>query len=169
MEAFSAGTSVKLNGCVNDVRNMQAMLTETFGFPADSIQVLIDVGAGTKPTGKTIKDTLAAKVQACEAGDVLFFFFSGHGTQLADRNADETTDQKDEAIVPTDLNLITDDDLRAIFGTLPANVSLTVVCYLRTGSLIHEHEDWRSSEELHKTSSLKILSRTFVSCAQVLM
>ena len=106
---------------------MQKMLTENFGFPPKNIKVLVDVGAGEKPTGKAIKQNLKAIVASCKAGDVLFIHFSGHGTQVADKDGDDA-DNKDEAIVPTDLNIITDDDLRAILGALPANVKLTMVC-----------------------------------------
>lgn len=52
-------------------------------------------------------------------GDVLFFHFSGHGTQIPDR-ASEESDGKDEAICPTDMNVIADDDLRALFKPLEA-------------------------------------------------
>ena len=112
---------------MNDVTNMQKMITENFGFPPKNIKVLIDVGSGEKPTGKAIKQNLKAIVAACKSGDVLFIHFSGHGTQVADKDGDDA-DNKDEAIVPTDLNIITDDDLRAILSALPANVKLTMVC-----------------------------------------
>jgi Caspase domain len=121
-----AGTKAELKGCVNDVKSMQAMLTEHFAFPPNNIKVLIDVGQGEKPTGKAIKDNMRAIVQACKPGDVLFIHFSGHGTQVADKDGDDA-DKKDEAIVPTDLNIITDDDLRDILGKLPENVRLTMV------------------------------------------
>jgi hypothetical protein len=47
--------------------------------------------------------------------------------QVRDMDGEGEADAKDEAIVPTDLNIITDDDLREIFGKLPANVRLTFV------------------------------------------
>jgi uncharacterized caspase-like protein len=125
---LSAGTTCKLRAPVNDASRVRAMLIESFGFSTDNIEVLVDTGDGTKPTGKTIKDKLATLVFACRPGDVLFFYFSGHGTQLKDDNADETTDAKDEAICPSDLNVITDDDLSAIFVWLRVGVNLTVVC-----------------------------------------
>jgi hypothetical protein len=147
---------------------MQAMLIESFGFPPNSIKVLIDVGQGEKPTGKAIKQHLAAVVQACKPGDVLFVHFSGHGTQVADKNADDA-DKKDEAIVPTDLNIITDDDLRAILGKLPANVRLTMVCCPHTAALIQLRGHLRTSGALYEELRLKILSRRFISCALVLI
>jgi hypothetical protein len=151
MDAFFTGTSCELKAGVNDARNMQTLLFQEFGFSGDRIEVLVDTGDGTKPTGKTIKDKLAALVAASRPGDVLFFYFSGHGTQLADTNADESKyERKDEAIVPTDLNVITDDDLKAIFSWLPAGVSLTVVRCLHTACFVRKHEHCGSSEDLHK-------------------
>lgn len=123
---LAAGTKAALKGCVNDVKNMQRMLTENFGFPPKNIKVLVDVGAGEKPTGKAIKQNLRKIVKSCVSGDVLFIHFSGHGTQVADKDGDDA-DNKDEAIVPTDLNIITDDDLKRILGKLPPNVRLTMV------------------------------------------
>ena len=126
--AAAAGTKAALKGCVNDVKNMKKMLVENFGFPASNIQILVDVGgtAAQKPTGKAIKKTLRRLCKGCKPGDVLFVHFSGHGTQVRDKNGDDA-DNKDEAIVPTDLNVVTDDDLRRILGKLPPNVKFTMV------------------------------------------
>ena len=56
-----------------------------------------------------------------EAGDVVVFYFSGHGSQIRDRDGDELTDQLDEVICPYDMDwdrrtFILDDDLDALFA-----------------------------------------------------
>ena len=59
-----------------------------------------------------------------QEGDLLFFLFSGHGTYLIDKNDDETTGY-DQCIVPCDLNIIVDDELKSLIQTyLKPNVTL---------------------------------------------
>jgi hypothetical protein len=61
-------------------------------------------------------------------GDVVAFQYSGHGTQLEDEDADES-DRFDEAFVPIDFQagaFLLDDDLAAVYATLPAGVQLTL-------------------------------------------
>ncbi len=64
-----------------------------------------------------------------EPGDVLVFYYSGHGSQIRDRDGDELTDLLDELICPYDMDwdrrtYILDDDLDAIFHQLPDGVLL---------------------------------------------
>ena len=59
-------------------------------------------------------------------GDTLFFHFSGHGTQIPTDNPQET-DGMDEAIVPTDMNVILDDDLRVIVCKLAVGAHFTML------------------------------------------
>ena len=57
-------------------------------------------------------------------------------------------DKKDEAIVPTDLNIITDDDLRAIFEKIPEGVKFTMVsdcCH--SGSMLDHPEQQISGDK----------------------
>jgi hypothetical protein len=46
--------------------------------------------------------------------------------QIADKNGGEH-DRKDEAIVPTDMNLICDDDLRMVLWGLPPTAKFTMI------------------------------------------
>ena len=50
------------------------------------------------------------------AGDILFFSFSGHGTNTIDHSGDEK-DGKDEMLVPIDMNYISDDEIKSIIQT----------------------------------------------------
>ena len=59
---------------------------------------------------------------------------------MADKDGGEA-DNKDEAIVPTDMNLICDDDLRAIFSPLSPEVRFTMIsdcCH--SGSMLDHPE-----------------------------
>lgn len=133
------GTESALNGCVNDVYSIKSLLSEIYGFPEESFTLLIDTDpAYEQPTGKNIKAKLRELVAASAPGDVLFFHFSGHGTQLPGDNPAEA-DRTDEALVPSDLNVILDDDLRAIVKDLAEGVFFTFVadCCHSGGMLDH--------------------------------
>uniref|UniRef100_A0A383VPH1 Peptidase C14 caspase domain-containing protein n=1 Tax=Tetradesmus obliquus TaxID=3088 RepID=A0A383VPH1_TETOB len=134
------GSSHALNGCVNDVNAMYSMLTTHFGFAPENITKLIDTDpSGEQPTGANIKRHLTEMVAASQPGDVLFFHYSGHGTQVPSDH--EEADAKDEALCPTDMNTITDDDLRTIFVNLADGVKLTVVAdCCHSGTLLDQPE-----------------------------
>ncbi|GAB4844009.1 Metacaspase-9 [Ancistrocladus abbreviatus] len=97
-------TQYELHGCINDVCAMQKLLTSRFGFVSNHVQVLTDEpNSAVTPTGANIKAALNRMIDQAEAGDVLFFHYSGHGTRIPLKNHLG----QDEAIVPVDFNLIT--------------------------------------------------------------
>jgi len=129
------GQSCDLMGCLNDVENMQNLLTHFFGFSQYDIAVITDREATTF----NILRALEMLVHKAQPGDLLVFHFSGHGSQVLDTSGDEK-DKLDEILCPVDLdwssNIIRDDDLAGIFGSLPAGVHLEVFldcCHSGTG------------------------------------
>jgi metacaspase-1 len=125
-----------LRGCLNDVRQIHAMLLEHRGFREDgSIVTLTDAEATTG----NIVERLHWLVDGAAPGDVLVFHYSGHGSQVEDLHGDELDDGLDEIICPYDLDWndpFTDDDLHDILKGLPAGANLTVVldcCHSGTG------------------------------------
>jgi len=114
------GTPYELQGCINDVHAMRAVLLDRFGFTPGDVTVLTDDhdrgrGAGVLPTGAGVKRALADMVARAAPGDVLFFHFSGHGTlvpPVSGRPRRGHGHRDDEAIVPCDFNLITGPCLR---------------------------------------------------------
>lgn len=123
------GTGTELRGCINDARNMQAMLAAR-GF---EIEMCLEKDATTQG----IKDGLARLTSNASVGDTLVFHYSGHGSQWPSKNE---PDGFEEIICPIDLNwrdkVITDDTLRAIFNQVPNGVNVTVVldcCHSGTG------------------------------------
>jgi len=114
-----------LRGCVNDVKNMQSVLTRSYGFKGGDITVLTDFAA----TKKGIESAIRKLVQGGRKGDVLLVHFSGHGSNVPDNDGDEA-DDRDEILCPTDLdwkNPMRDDWLRKTFDSMRAGVSLTVI------------------------------------------
>lgn len=107
----------RLNGCVNDVRDMRDMLMQG-GVAASAIRVITDGRATTAAILERLRWLMAAP-----AGSNVLFHFSGHGVQVADRNRDEV-DKLDEAICPLDFDwtpdrMITDDTFQVIFSSRP--------------------------------------------------
>ena len=57
------GTNAALNGCVNDVKSINNLLTNRFGFSPDDIQILIDTDQNyTSPTGRYIHPLNASPI-----------------------------------------------------------------------------------------------------------
>ncbi|GFP81653.1 metacaspase-4 [Phtheirospermum japonicum] len=137
------GTKAELRGCINDVRRMYACLVERFGFSEDDITVLIDTDDSYKqPTGRNIRAALADLVDSAQPGDFLFVHYSGHGTRLPAETGEDDDTGYDECIVPTDMNLITDDDFRDLVDKVPEGCQITIVsdsCH--SGGLIDEAKE----------------------------
>ncbi|KAJ1383041.1 Caspase-like domain superfamily [Sesbania bispinosa] len=108
-------TSHELHGCINDVLAMRDTLVKRFGFNPTNIQLLTDEpgSSSAMPTGVNIKKALASMVEQAEAGDVLYFHYSGHGTRIPSKKPAHPF-RHEEAIVPCDFNLITDLDFRQL-------------------------------------------------------
>ena len=114
-----------LRGCVNDVANMQAVLTQYYGFSAGDMTVLTDYDA----TKKAMQAGIVKLLKGAKKGDVLVLHYSGHGANVPDKNGDEA-DHRDEILCPTDLDWydpLLDDWLRSTFDTLAEGVNLTVI------------------------------------------
>lgn len=100
-------TSNELHGCINDVLAMKDTLVKRFGFDPTNIELITDAPQSSKlPTGANIKQALANMIDGAEAGDLLYFHFSGHGTRFPS-NKHGHPFRQEEAIVPCDFNLIT--------------------------------------------------------------
>ena len=114
-----------LRGCVNDVVNMQKVLTQHYGFSKADITTLTDLNA----TQKAMQSAIAQLVRNGRKGDVLLVHFSGHGSNVPDDDGDEA-DKRDEILCPTDLdwkNPFRDDWLRKTFDGVRPGVNLTVI------------------------------------------
>jgi uncharacterized caspase-like protein len=114
-----------LRGCVNDVRDLSAALTEFHGFRKSDITVVTDLAA----TKKAMEAGIKALLRASKKGDVAVLHYSGHGSHVPDDNRDES-DGRDETLCPADLDWddpFRDDWLRKTLDGMNAGVRLTVI------------------------------------------
>jgi hypothetical protein len=115
-----------LRGCVNDVIDIGAVLTEYCGFMKKDIAVLTDA----KATKKAIEAGIKALVKGGKKGDELLLHYSGHGSNVPDDDNKDEADGRDEILCPTDLDWndpMRDDWLRTTLDGLKAGVTLTVI------------------------------------------
>ncbi|KAK4787320.1 hypothetical protein SAY86_011153 [Trapa natans] len=135
-------TQYELHGCINDVIQMREVLLSRFGFEPEDVELLTDApGSPIVPTGKNIMAALGRMVGRAGLGDVLFFHFSGHGTRIPSPRHGRPFWQ-DEAIVPSDFNLINDMDFRQLVNRLPKGSSFTILsdsCH--SGCLIDKEKE----------------------------
>lgn len=123
----------RLNGCVNDIINVENMLIDAFDFQMENIvQIRDDINLNNQvamnyyPSSDNILRELENIFDISNENDTLWIHFSGHGTQINDTDGDETGDNKDEVIITVnpkrlDVNRnfaiegIKDDTLNKIF------------------------------------------------------
>ena len=101
------GTRNQLGGCENDVTTT-VTLHQELGHQVEWLK-------GTEATRQAILDRLDAAYDQAGPDDLVWFKWSGHGTQVRDADGDEN-DPWDEAICPDDSvrrggPMLTDDDL----------------------------------------------------------
>lgn len=122
------GSDSELNGCINDVTNVNKFL-KSCGYQENDIKILTDLTA-TKPTRSNMESAINWLVKDAKSGDTLFFHYSGHGTTVKDTSKDES-DGKDSVLVPLDYEdsgPITDDWLYSnLTNILPEGVTLWVL------------------------------------------
>lgn len=114
------GTQNELYGCINDANSINNLLIAR-GFK--DIKLLTD-NTSQKPTRDIIINQFINLLSSANNGDTIFLFYSGHGSYMHDTNNNEKT-KNDQLIVPLDLNIIVDDELKSIINNhLKSNVTL---------------------------------------------
>lgn len=106
-------TSYQLNGCVDDAHRMKDFLSNR-GF-TEFIVMTDELDANIKPTKQNILTEFKNSIVNANPGDILFFYFSGHGSYTYDKSGDET-DGKDEMILSSDSQGVLDDELKIILS-----------------------------------------------------
>lgn len=127
-------TANELHGCINDALNMCEFLKK---HEFKDITLMTDNSeTALLPNSDNLIREMSKLVSSSKSGDHLFLSYSGHGASVRDVSGDER-DGKDETIVPLDMKLIIDDDLRKILvDALPEGVKLAVLfdcCHSGTG------------------------------------
>ena len=113
---------------MNDVSILREMLIERYGFESRDVVTLTDQEATRTAILEAIDRHL---LRPAAEGDVLFFYFAGHGSQVRNTLSDEP-DRLDESFVPADSRLgaldIRDKELRPLFNQiLDRGAHLTVM------------------------------------------
>lgn len=131
-----------LTGIDLDV-GMASDMAQYLGIAPQNIHVVMDENA----TLANVKAQMQWLAQGVGPKDRVFFYFSGHGTQVPDQNNDET-DGLDEAMVLHDIDgksysgLYVDDDFGAALKKIPSQNVIVMVdaCHSGTGT-----KDWSST------------------------
>lgn len=127
-----------LSGAAGDANAMHELLTLVYGFAPNEIVTLTDQAA----TRVAILDAIERQlVTPAAKGDVVFFYFAGHGSQVRNSLSDEP-DLLDESLVPADSRAgaadIRDKELRVLFNRiLDRGAQLTVMldnCHSGSGA-----------------------------------
>lgn len=118
-----------LEGCVNDVEAMQAMIGTRFGFTEQMVTRLLNEQA----TRQGILNELQALIDKSKAGDIVLIYYSGHGTEVRNSFSREKRGM-DEALIPVDywkdksFNPLRDKTLAVYFHKLvDKGVKLTAI------------------------------------------
>ncbi|HEV8433877.1 MAG TPA: caspase family protein [Thermoanaerobaculia bacterium] len=117
-----------LDGAATDVAVMRELLLKKKGFAAADVAMLTDQEA----TRAAILDAIDKRlVCAAGKGDIVLFYYSGHGSQVRNTRSDED-DFYDESLVPADSRRgaldVRDKELRTRFNAiLDQGAQLTVV------------------------------------------
>jgi len=159
-----------LRGCVPDAKNWCSLLIGTYGF--ETPVVLLESSA----TIENIRKNLTTLINASEAGDVLVWTFSGHGTSVPNLRPDKP-DGRAEAIVAYD-GLMYDSQIRGMMQTIRSGVHMTVIsdsCHSGTVTRLNrlEHHLFKDLPQMRyfppqedtlalRLSELPVTSRAFI-------
>ncbi len=81
-----------------------------------------------RPTKQNILTCLTNLIKNSKPGDVVLFYYSGHGSNIKDINGDEK-DGLDEVLVSIDFDSISDDELNGLIKiNLVNDVSIFIMC-----------------------------------------
>ncbi|HUR82949.1 MAG TPA: caspase family protein [Thermoanaerobaculia bacterium] len=127
-----------LAGTVNDVNALREILIGVYAFDPRDVVTLTDQSATRAAILQAIEQHLVANAAK---GDVVFFYFAGHGSQVRNSKSDEP-DGFDESIIPADSRLgapdIRDKELRRLFNRiLDRGARLTILldnCFSGSGA-----------------------------------
>jgi hypothetical protein len=105
-------SEVSLHGSVNDANSIKDLLINKFGFKSSHIDTIYNAEA----TRDNIIAGLNKKLKECKPGDVMIFYYSGHGVWM--KNSDEEKDPvkkgMNQAMLTSDLYNY-DDHLKCFF------------------------------------------------------
>ena len=128
-----------LIGTVNDAHVMKTYVSSHLGFDGRDVRMLLDAEATRENILGAIEEWL---IDGTGEGDDVFLYYSGHGFQQLDENADES-DRLDETLVPVDVTIdpdgvprgmIADDEVGALLAQLPGRRVHVVIDACHSGT-----------------------------------
>jgi Caspase domain len=102
-----------LEGCVNDIQAVTQIITLRYGFQKENIKTLFNAQA----THQSIIEEIRKLKEKVKIGDVVFFYYSGHGSQVKNSLSYDGTGI-DQTIVPSDFYDIRNKELAKIFNEI---------------------------------------------------
>lgn len=119
--------SDRLEGCVNDVFLMSAVLQES-GFPPDSIRVCLD----DRATASGILERMEWLLDDPQPDDYRVLYYSGHGATIPQYGEYNEPDRLTETLVPWDFDwspetAIVDDQIFSMYSQLPYKTRLAMI------------------------------------------
>ena len=133
---FGSEIGGDLPGARNDALGFRDVLVARYGFTDSNIHLVLDRSATRDRIVSELKQWLPSVVKP---GDLVVFFFAGHGSQAWDTNGDEE-DGLDETICPTDVvkgnsdKDIPDDELNQLLNGIPTDNVAVVLDNCHAGS-----------------------------------
>jgi metacaspase-1 len=117
---YYSDPSVQLNGCIDDINNMKALLVNHFGYDPANITMLHDDvnDPNVLPTKANMLLQLNNLMTASNSAEEIWIHYSGHGSQISKVIGTQAVGV-DNCIVPIDYQtqgFIIDDDLFRIFS-----------------------------------------------------
>ena len=139
------GQDAQLNGCVNDINNIKSLLINKWGYKNENITLLLDNNASEA----NMESAILTLTSGCTAGDILFFYYSGHGAAIGNIAGAPKADQ-DDALIPVDFRskgIISDDWLYANLAMkVPNDVTLWAFAdCCHSGSMLDLKYNWMCS------------------------
>ena len=124
-------------GCEADARAMEQLIKSVYKFT--EVRILINEEATASNIERWFRSWL---ITGTRPGDRVFFFYAGHGSQIADDNGDERKeDGKDETLAPYDVdprsgeNMIRDDLFDEMIGKLSGRRAVLVFDSCHSGTI----------------------------------
>jgi hypothetical protein len=152
-------TESELSGCINDAYNMRDFVAER---GCDNLILLTEKDRYI-PTKANILAGLASLLKNAYAGDVVLFYYSGHGSNIVDKSGDEA-DELDEVLVSVNFETICDDELNDVIkANIKPNVSLFIICdCCHSGTMIdlkyNYNEDTTTTKEIDMPGNVYYIS-----------
>ena len=117
-----------LDGCINDARSIQSIVTSRFQFKPEKVDTLYNEAASRSE----IEKQMLALLEKSKANDIAFIYYAGHGSRVPNSLSGEV-DKIDESMVPSDtwqpgVEDLRDKQLASIFNKfIDKGVKLTVI------------------------------------------